>query len=172
MSEVPANPPKPAPERLKLEDLVTPIFDVEMARRFALARMRRLWKQSEVCIELGLNKKTMAQMELGRLPTPRHPFSLSKLEKVFGPRATNYILLNYHAHEYDAWTIESKYMGHLTKTRKPRKKGEHWTRKRLRAGLETTGTLDNIPASEWDRALDILKAAQNKHIKTLKRKDK
>lgn len=172
MTQIPAPTFKraPAPERLKLKDMVTPIFDAEMGSRLALMRMKRLWKQKELSEKLGLNPHTLGMLELGKITTARHPFTVTRLEETFGPRATDFILMKLHASEFEPWGISHKYNKHLMKTRKPREKGEHWTHRRLRAGLKVRGTFQNVADEAWDQAFRILEQSEKRHTNSIKRK--
>lgn len=160
-------------ERIKLEDLVTPIWDAAMGQRLATARMQRLWDQSELAEKLALNPTTLGQLEAGKLPVPRHPFSVSRLEEIFGPQTTKYILLNRYGATYDVARIRNKFIDTRFRVeRKPRAPSQHWMRKRIAEGKPVRGTYQNIPHEVWNLATKLNNEREKKHSNSVKRKEK
>ena len=162
MSDVEA-PPKPAAEPT-LEDLIAPIFNAEMGARFALVRMSKLWDQDECAKKLGLNKSTLSRLEMGILKTPQSPFSVAKLNEVFGVKAVKFILLNRYPDRFDQAGIQAKFYNQKMRIdAKPRKPSKHWTHHRLKEGKSVRGsTFMGIPGEVWDEAYKIIKKRTEK----------
>lgn len=162
-----------APEKIKLQDVVTPIFDAAMGQRFTLARMKRLWDQRQVAALLGLHARTVSEMEAGKLAVPRFAFSVSKLEQVFGPLATSYILLGKNAEVFNFSDIYQKfnYTKHKLEAKK-RAPSARWNNKQIRDGKPAYSTYEGIPHEVWNLANKIYKEQQNNQSSPIKQKGK
>lgn len=157
------------PGKLTLEDVVTPIFDYEMGQRLATLRMQKFWRLEDLAPKLGLNATTLGRLESGQLAVPKHAFTVSKLEDIFGELGTKYIILNRYGATYDQARIYGKFMSKVRRERKQKPRGEHWTHKRLKEGKPTQGySFLGIPGEVWDEANRIFKEREKKHTKKVK----
>lgn len=152
------------PGKLTLADVVTPIFDLKMGQRLALARMQRFWHQKDLAEKLGMSTETIRRIEAGTLAVPRYAPSVSRLEDVFGELAVKYILLDKYGATYSEPAIRSKFWGKVYRNRKAKPKGEHWTRQRIREGKPVQGhSFQGIPGDIWDTAVRLHKEKEAKN---------
>lgn len=155
--------------KLSLEDVVAPIFDATMGKRLGLARMKRLWRLEDLAPKLGLNSETLRRLEAGTLAVPKHAFSISKLEDVFGEMDTKFIVLDRYGATYCEPIIRGKFWGKVYRERKTKPRGDHWTRKRLAEGKPVQGySFQGIPGDIWDEARRLFNAAEKKRNKSIK----
>jgi DNA-binding transcriptional regulator YiaG len=90
--------------------LVTPIFDNAMAQRLEIIREKHLMTQGMLSKDLGVSQSTLSQLEQGKLPVARRPFSMLRLIEVFGADDAKFILDGTNFHRYDAKRIHHKYI--------------------------------------------------------------
>lgn len=149
-------------ERLKLEDLVAPIFDAAMGRRLSTARMQRFWDQAELGARLGINQHTVSRLEAGKLMVPRIPFSVTKLEEVLGPTAAKYVLMDRYSATFNVGQIQTRFWRQKFAERRPRAPGQHWTRKAIAEGRAPKGgSFMGIDSDIWAKSIE-LNARKNK----------
>lgn len=159
------------PNKLKLEDIVAPIFDAAMGRRLATARMWRLWDQHELGERLGINSHTVSDLETGKLLVPRSPFSVTKLYEVLGPTGAGYVLLERYASSFNAGQIHSKFIHQkLAVLRQRRPLGQRAAAKVLAGGgkLPRGSTLFGIDRDVWDTAIRLTNERKKKNTKPIK----
>lgn len=158
----------PPAERLKLEDVVAPIFDAAMGRRLKIARMQRFWDQAELGERLGINYHTVSDLETGKLMVPRAPFSITKLETVLGPTATKFVVMDRFRGSFEIGKVEHKFWCNVRDSRKQRAPGQHWTRKEILEGRAPKGgSFMGIPTDIWATAVK-LNNEQKKKSKPIK----
>jgi transcriptional regulator with XRE-family HTH domain len=156
------------PEKLTLHDVVTPIFDLAMGQRLATARMQKGWRREDCAPKLGLNATTLGRLEAGELAVPRHPFSVSKLEDVFGELGAKYIILDRYGATYDQYRIADKFWSKVRRNRKPRPRSQQAINEGIRkgpGGARPGETYNGIPAEIWDQAWALHLAAKKKRSK-------
>lgn len=161
--------PPETPEPLRLEDVVTPIFDLAMGQRLAIIRMKNGWDQKQLAEKLGLSSNTVSELEGGKLAVPRFAFSVTRMKEILGDLETKYILLNQYVSRFDAGTIRMNFWRESYRNR-ARPKGEHWTKARLQSGRPTQGySFMGIPGEVWDLAWKLKKQQGVQPIKKVKR---
>ena len=109
------------PKRKTLEDVCTPIFDVEMGGRLRLMREKLLLDQDELGLKFGTSRNVITRLERGHLKTPHDPFTVADIQKVFG-KLTSFILFGTNAENHNPKYITGKYWSEMYK-RQGRKKG-------------------------------------------------
>jgi transcriptional regulator with XRE-family HTH domain len=99
---------KPKRQVNPLFAVVTPIFTKEIGARMKIARMQRLWDQDELGDQLGCSKKTISDLEMGKIGVTRKAFTLERFMDVFG-KDTSFILLGTGADRFNAGFIGQRY---------------------------------------------------------------
>jgi len=106
---------KPAAQRVY--EVSTPIFTREMGYRLCMMRERLFLDQSQLAEKLGCKQQLISKLERGLQCTTRVPFSIAKMQEVFGDTLLH-ILLGTGSDRFNYGLIHNKYM-----TEKDKRKG-------------------------------------------------
>lgn len=122
----------PNPKPKTLEDICTPIFDRDMGQRMRLIRMKRLMDQAQLGEKLGVHQTTISDLELGRFPVPKRPFSITQIKEVF-KEDTAFILFGRNPDRFSQANISGQFWFTklvIERDRTTPQGGEnHWTRR-------------------------------------------
>ena len=74
----------------------------------AVIRKKMLWEQKELGEKLGVHQKTISSLEGGKLTVPQKPFTVARMEAIFGNHMS-YILYGSNKERYNEGLIHTRY---------------------------------------------------------------
>lgn len=90
-------------------EVSTPIFTPEMGHRMMFMRERLMLDQAQLAEKLGTQQQTISKLERGIQPTTRAPFSIARMQDVFGDTLLH-ILLGTGLDRFNYGLIHNRYL--------------------------------------------------------------